>query len=142
MEPGQQGRYNSVVASWGVSWGPAVLWAAVLFFLSAVPDLPETGLLSRVPAGDKLVHLGLYAVLGACLAWGHRRHPGRPPSRAWVHVALIVAGALYGATDEWHQSFVPGRDASVLDWLADLCGVTLGYSVTLATVTPEPGEGA
>ena len=65
-----------------------------------------------------------------------------PPSRAWVHVALIVAGALYGATDEWHQSFVPGRDASVLDWLADLCGVTLGYSGTLATVTPEPGEGA
>lgn len=83
--------------------------------------------MDRVPAGDKLVHVGIYAVLGACLAWGRRRSTGGAPARFGVHLALVALGALYGASDELHQSLVPGRDASALDWLADLCGVTLGY---------------
>ena len=54
-------------------------------------------------------------------------------------VVLILLGALYGLTDEWHQSFVPGREVSALDWLADLCGVTLGYLAASAPVPdPEP----
>jgi VanZ family protein len=124
---------SRTLTSWGVSWGPAVLWAAVLFFLSATPDFPGGGLLRRIPGGDKLVHLALYAVLGVALAWGRRRHWRSAPPSLWVHAALILAGALYGVSDEWHQSFVPGRDASALDWLADLCGVTLGYFAASAS---------
>ena len=94
--------------------------------------------MDRIPAGDKLVHLGLYAVLGGLLARGRRHHrrrlQGNPAGQAslgeedpWLHAALILVGALYGASDEWHQSFVAGRDAALLDWVADLSGVTLGY---------------
>ena len=39
----------------------------------------------------------------------------------WVLVLLMGAG--YGALDGWHQGFVPGRDASVGDWMADSAGV-------------------
>ena len=38
----------------------------------------------------------------------------------------IVATSLYGATDEWHQSFVPMRDSDVRDWVADTLGGTAG----------------
>ena len=100
--------------AWGISWGPAVAWATVLFLLSATPDPPGSGLFARIPGGDKLVHLGLYAVLGGLLAWGRRRHLRGASAGPWLHAALILAGALYGVSDEWHQSFVPGRDASAL----------------------------
>lgn len=35
--------------------------------------------------------------------------------------------SLYGVSDEWHQSFVVGRQADIYDWLAD----TLGASIAL-----------
>ena len=39
---------------------------------------------------------------------------------------FLLMGVGYGALDEWHQGFVPGRDASVGDWVADSAGVILG----------------
>jgi VanZ family protein len=107
-----------------MAWGPAAVWAAVLFFLSAVPDVPA----SALPVNDKVAHLGLYTVLGAALAWGRRRAGGGPPP----HIALMILGVLYGMSDELHQAFVPGRDSSALDFLADTVGVLLGYTIVLS----------
>ena len=41
---------------------------------------------------------------------------------AWLAVLIVSA---FGVTDEWHQSFVPGRDADVFDWLSDTLGAAL-----------------
>ena len=114
-----------------LAWGPAVLWAAVLFLSSSRSDLPGASLFDWVPAGDKLVHLVVYGILGALLARG-RRLQGYIP-----HAVLILAGALYGASDEWHQSFVPGRQVSALDWVADLCGVAAGYWLAYSLLAPR-----
>lgn len=105
------------------TWGPAVAWAAVLFLLSALPAVGGF----RVPYGDKLAHLLLYAVLGATLAWGWSRAGGRIS-----HLLLLVIGALYGMTDEWHQLYVPGRIPDPADWFADVTGLVLGYGTTVA----------
>ncbi len=44
-------------------------------------------------------------------------------------VSIIIVSlcfcSLYGATDEWHQSYIPGREADIADWLADIAGATL-----------------
>lgn len=83
-----------------------------------------------LPVNDKVVHMGLYGVFGGTLAWGWIR------SRVgWPHASLIALGAFYGATDEWHQAFVPGRSVSFYDWIADVTGVLLGYSVILAMIS-------
>ena len=37
--------------------------------------------------------------------------------------------SLFGATDEWHQSFVPGRASEVKDWVADTLGAALAVSL-------------
>jgi hypothetical protein len=104
-----------------LGWGPAALWAAVLFLLSELQG-GDDGLLGVLPAGaDKLVHLGLYLILGLLLAWGKTRTGFAGPA-----IRLLIMGAGYGALDEWHQSFVPGRDVSAGDWLADTAGVALG----------------
>jgi VanZ family protein len=78
---------------------------------------------------DKVVHAGLYGVLGMSLGWGQVRSPAPPP-----HFVLILVGALYGATDEWHQVFVRGRTPDWSDWVADVVGVVCGYLLITASM--------
>lgn len=66
-----------------------------------------------------MAHFLVYAVLGALLAWAARR-TGTP-----LGIAL-AAGIAYAASDEWHQSWVPGRSSDVGDWIADALGVGAG----------------
>lgn len=69
---------------------------------------------------DKLLHAVAYAGLGLLTM---RAFHGGIERIAWLPTvgALLLTG-LYAALDEWHQSHVPGRDASPLDWAADLVG--------------------
>lgn len=110
-----------------ITWGPVAIWAAVLFLLSSASDVPGVGWL---PIGDKVAHVGAYAVLGACLAWGRWSGESR-----WTHIAFLGLGVLYGLSDEWHQSFVPGRTPSLADLVADAIGITLGYTTFLSHLT-------
>jgi VanZ family protein len=113
------------------AWLPAIGWAALLFLLSSRPSLPAPDVANL----DKAAHFAAYAVMGLLLAFAADR--SRWP--LWIAVAL---GAAYGASDEIHQMFVPGRSASVLDWLADAAG-TLAAVVLYARWraprrSPEP----
>ncbi len=105
-----------------VAWAATVLYAALIFALSAeskpLPFLPPA--LWRF---DKLLHLAEYAVLGALVAWALRLG-GRPTAR--VFGLALLAGSLYGASDELHQKFVPERTADPRDWAADTAGAALG----------------
>lgn len=111
-----------------VDWGPAVLWAAVIFLLSSRPSPPETGM--DFPGGDKVLHFGGYALLGALLSHGGARRGVSP----WL---LVLAGALYGISDEFHQSFVPGRDVDVFDWAADCLGTAAGVFTHRRFILPR-----
>ena len=77
----------------------------------------------------KLGHLTEYALLAIFVwrAW-MLRPVFRPPlawhwSEALLPLAICVA---YAALDEFHQSFVPSRGASVRDVLVDVCGAIIG----------------
>ena len=107
-----------------ISWGPATLWAGVLFLLSAQSDLSR---LSVIPLGDKIGHIVLFTVFGVTLAWGSRK-----TKDIRLHGVLISLGALFAATDEWHQAIVPSRHPSAGDFLADLVGITIGYVLARA----------
>ena len=95
-------------------WLPVAAWAAVIFALSSIPDLAtDLGVWDTLLS--TLAHLTEYAVLAFLLA----RALGREP------VAAALASA-YGVTDEFHQAFVSGRQASVLDWVVDTIGALAG----------------
>jgi VanZ family protein len=84
---------------------------------------------SRLPAGpgaitDKHAHLVAYAILSASIVWGLT--DGAPARTTWrIAAAAAALATLYGVTDEWHQSFVPGRDVSARDVAADAIGALL-----------------
>ncbi|HEY0152734.1 MAG TPA: VanZ family protein [Longimicrobium sp.] len=96
-------------------WAPALLCMAAIFVASARPTIR----LPDVDNSDKMLHFAAYAGLGALLAYGGAASAaGRLP--------LIAIGTLYGASDEVHQSFVPGRTPDLLDWVADTLGAIAG----------------
>ena len=87
--------------------------------LSAWED-PSGTVVLELP--DEILHIGIYSVLGAALWWAREyRHPGSRP------VWFFVTGWVYGVSDEWHQSFVVGREAALGDVVADGIGVLLGF---------------
>jgi VanZ family protein len=114
-----------------------VAYAAIIFWLSSqsnpLPMLPRDWL-----AQDKVLHACEYAVLGAMLVVALRLL-GLGTGRALL-LAVLLASA-YGASDEVHQSFVPGRSADVLDWVADTFGALLG-AVAAFAVLRRPGAQA
>lgn len=106
-------------------WAPVVGYAALIFYLSSLPKPHE-----QLPAfvrdlGDKLLHLVEYGILGA-LGYRAFRWASGPRIASWAVFLAIVAGSIYGATDELHQAFVPMREASVFDWIADTLGSVIG----------------
>jgi len=98
---------------------PMFLVMAAIFFLSAQPGgtLP----MPSFPGADKLAHSIAYATLAATVIYAFS------PKRRPVVCALIaiLISAAYGASDEWHQGFTPGRDVSFYDFLADCFGAAL-----------------
>jgi VanZ family protein len=102
-------------------WLPLLAYVALIFILSSMPRLrPPVAFLNV----DKVVHMGEYMVLG----WLTGRALHTVPAfggLAASGLAAIALGAVVGCADEFYQSTVPGREASVLDWAADFLGVTL-----------------
>ena len=63
---------------------------------------------------DWVVHSGAFYGLGFLLSLGIGS-----PRRIWIAAILV---SLFGAADEFHQSFVPGRSCTASDWMADTLG--------------------
>jgi VanZ family protein len=95
--------------------GPPLLLMAAIFAFSAQPDL-STGLGTWDTILRKAAHMAEYGLLW--LLWwralGYRN--------AGAAAAITIA---YGATDEFHQSFVEGRHGTPVDVLIDAAGVAL-----------------
>lgn len=99
----------------------AVGWWALLFVATHIPlDLP-----GAVTAQDKYQHAGAFFGLAVLLC---ATYEAWRPRREWGYFGVFFAVAVYGALDEWTQSFV-GRQSDVLDWSADLGGAALGVGL-------------
>jgi len=103
----------------------AVVWATVIFVASSV-TLETTA--EPLPEGDKIVHIAFYAILAYFLLCGWCVAKNKILRKKEVVVVLAVI-ILYGISDEFHQSFVPGRQPSWHDVLADGVGGLLGLLV-------------
>lgn len=89
-------------------WSPAFLIAIVIFGLSSIPsqEMPSFGLWDTIV--KKGAHMLGYAVLALAIWFAL----GFDKSRWWLALTLAV---FYALTDEYHQSFVPGRHSSLVD---------------------------
>jgi VanZ family protein len=102
-------------------WLPVVLYVSIILTVSAQPSL-------RPPLSftwsDKFWHLAEYGVLGVLLVRALDATM-RPRAYRTVAVLTVVLGGLFAAGDETFQSFVPGRESSVADAVADIIGLAL-----------------
>ena len=96
-----------------------ILYCTFIYWLSDQPSLPTPMLFSHQ---DKLFHAGAYFVMAGFALRTFRYHTVSLPK---LVINSLIFCSLYGMSDEWHQSFVPGRMSDVADWAADTVGAML-----------------
>ena len=126
--------------SWVLRWGPMVLIMAVIFVFSSFPQAalpqPESNLFNILV--KKSAHFFIFGALAASVLWGRFALRDRLALRDRFAlrdiggrdmVLAVVVAALYGISDEFHQTFVPGRMATLLDILIDVAGALVAVIV-------------
>lgn len=110
----------------GFIYIPLVFYWIILFTATTLPG----GSAPKIAASDKLKHFGGYFVLATLLHL--TLHFQRKIKKFYQKPLLwtLIIAAVYGALDEIHQLFVPGRNAELLDWVADISGTLLAVVLT------------
>jgi VanZ family protein len=109
---------------------PAPVIVAAIWILSSQSTLPQ---IKTVLGIDKIQHLLAYTVLAVAAGfWISPETWGRRKLGSFLLTAAVAS--IYGAVDEIHQFFVPGRNADVWDWAADTLGGLLGALAALSFV--------
>jgi VanZ family protein len=104
------------------AWLPAIVVAAIIFALSAQPHLHVTeGALDLVLR--KCAHLTVYALLAMACVRGLAHHGLGQRGQLLGGGAMALA---YAISDEFHQTFVPGRSGAPRDVAIDLIGIAAG----------------
>ena len=112
---------------------PLVYMAAIFHFSSESNPLPEVT--TRV--SDWILHSVEFAGLAVLLC---RALVGEGLGWLLSVVLALTATSLYGASDEWHQAFVPLRSSDVRDWLSDTIGGAAGVVIYSVVGNREPRE--
>jgi VanZ family protein len=103
-------------------WLPVVFFMGFIFYMSGRrgEDLP-----SLFAYQDIVFHLLIYALLG----WSFGRALAcEKEALSFFKIVCLCAvfGLLYGISDEYHQSFIPGRTSDIFDVMIDVAGSFMG----------------
>jgi VanZ family protein len=125
QEAGNKGQVAGRVGRWVL----VAVWMGAIFWFSAQPKVALN--FGQPEFLSKAAHVVEYAVLG----WLIQR--ARGDRRAWWQSWLIAV--VYAATDEFHQSFSPGRAPRVTDVMIDAVGAAMGMVVAIRRTTTDSG---
>ena len=131
-------------------WLPVIIWMLLIFSASTdamstqrtsriigpllrwlKPDISDAAIYQVQYVGRKGAHMTEYAIL-ALLFWRARRKPVKGDGRPWSWTEAMFAlgfAALYAATDEFHQSWIPSREGRAADVFLDMAGAAVGLVV-------------
>ena len=104
-------------------WFLSIAWAAIIFWFSSMPgtDVP-----SILP--DYIPHFVEYAILGF-LVWGAVRLTKKQQPAGLVSLWAVCITSIYAVSDEFHQSFIPGRTPDIKDWAVDTAAAIVAAAV-------------
>lgn len=108
-------------------WLPVFVYAIIIFYLSSLPgkEIPQLFTLQDIPA-----HFFEYAVLAILVnraLKAHRFFSGALTRFLWTACLCVI----FAASDEFHQAFVPNRDASFYDVISDTAGILAAHVTQL-----------
>ncbi|MGE5480981.1 MAG: VanZ family protein [Chloroflexota bacterium] len=104
---------------------PALLITLTIYFFS---DIPQGPVRMHFMHQDKILHFIAFFTYGVALQLLFGANIPKI-NRKKIIIYVILTGTIYGALDEWHQYFVPGRECDALDLLADLIGVSASFAI-------------
>jgi len=118
-------------------WLPFFAWVVLIFVGSSIPRLPGN------PFGlpqwsDKVAHFMEYLILAFLFYRGIRVERWRMGIPAWLIV--LGTGLAIASIDEYHQEYIPGRDANGWDWAADMAGVATGALIGMRRYRATAGR--
>ena len=107
------------------AWIWPVLLTATIFTLSGTSNIAVPSVETAFIPKDKLAHFLVFGLLATAIL--------RVPylrERGWRGVIIaIILTSLYGAFDEWRQSFTPGRFVEFADWVANTLGAIVAATL-------------
>ena len=103
-------------------WLPLIVYCLAIYIQS---DLPASEHIPSFEFSDKVLHFLAYFVMGILFyrAYQTLRIKGDP---RMLILLSVLSASLYGISDEIHQYYVPFRDASILDAVANMLGAVCG----------------
>ncbi len=101
---------------------PLVVYWLLLVAATSLPaqDVPSLGI------SDKINHFVAYLILAVLLYLALIYQRKSEFLFNYAFAASVIIASAYGALDEIHQIYVPGRFAELLDWIADFLGAITG----------------
>ena len=115
-------------------FGATVLYAIAIFLLSSTTSVPGEPPMLDIPHFDKLSHVMLFGGFGLLLFHcGFFIFKNDVKKDYWA----FGVGICYAILDEVHQSFVPGRSASVGDVIADTIGIFIAFLIFWQVLFPR-----
>lgn len=111
-------------------WVPVLLWMGLITYWSGQSDLPiDRGWVARLLRGQQhpLAHAAAFGILAMLVRWAVEPTPG---ATLWVFLFSV----MFGAVDEWHQSFTPGRASDIKDLAVDSMAAALAVMLTDAAL--------
>lgn len=124
-------RRRLSIQSFTIYWTPVLVWMAVIFVgssLTADSVTEHTRDLSPAFVSSYLrlvaAHMAEYAILAVLAYWAFKTFERLSLRGLWMSVLVFIA--MYAVSDEFHQSFTPGRAPSVEDVIFDTLGGVAG----------------
>jgi hypothetical protein len=109
-----------------IRWLPVVAWMALITYWSGQSDLPiDTPWMARLLRGQQhpLAHASAFGILAVLVRWAV---DGTPGATLWA----FLFSTMFGAVDEWHQSFTPRRAPDLQDLVVDALAAALAVMLT------------
>ena len=135
-------------------WLPVLIWLGLIFIGSTdlmsaehtsriigpilrwfKPDVSAETIMRVQFFVRKLGHLSEYAILATLLWRALRRGTARERRLSILFVVAWFVCAIFAASDEFHQSFVPSRTSSPVDVMIDICGALIGLVICVAVAS-------
>lgn len=112
----------------------SIIWMSIIFCLSSLPSTstgPDTPFFKAV---SKMLHFIIFGILSILYLSSLKWNKPLRETRIKFFLFSLFLTSIYAMTDEYHQSFSPGRTPSVRDVIIDTCGaltfLTIAYFLT------------
>jgi len=116
-------------------WGPVFVWAGVIFAFSSYATKQASEIYWQDFIVKKTAHVIEYGVFATLL---YRAFINSGIEKVRAGYTAIVLAALYGISDEFHQSFTPGREPTLRDTIFDTIGAILAIYIVWKYLPKAP----